>query len=355
MQSKITHTSLLFFTIVLFLQAKADVVVLPTDCNIQYIGRIDAANPSSPKISWTGTQVVAHFQGTFIKAKIFSRSNTYYNITVDGNVSLLLLKNGNVTYTLASGLKNGTHTVKLFKRDSPWNPQNFNGFIIEDRKKLVAPPKRENFKIEFYGDSKTQGAQVDIKGNSGDMQDSMIFDNNDHSYAAFTAKYFNAEYTCIAKNGASLTPYTTRENLPEVYDRTGMGKDYSLWDFTKWQADVVCINLSTNDVPFPKDFTERYINFVGELREKYANAKIFLIAGPFSYNETQSKKDAVDNISKAVKELNDKGDTAVYYVEFKTVINHNGHPRAKENEACAKELILKIKAVIKNDVLFSKE
>lgn len=55
----------------------------------------------------------------------------------------------------------------------------------------------------------------------------------------------------------------------------------------------------------------------------------------------------MENISKAVKELNDKGDSAVYYIEFKTVINHNSHPRAKENEACAKELIFKIKAVIK--------
>ena len=126
-----------------------------------------------------------------------------------------------------------------------------------------------------------------------------------------------------------------------------MGKDYSLWNFTKWQADVVCINLSTNDEPFPKDFTERYINFVGELREKYTNAKIFLITGAFSYNEIQSKKDAVNNISKAVKELNTKGDRAVYHVEFKKVVNHDGHPRAKENEACAKELILKIRRVIK--------
>jgi hypothetical protein len=51
---------------------------------------------------------------------------------------------------------------------------------------------------------------------------------------------------------------------------------------------------------------------------------------------------------KAVKELNIQGDTGVYYVEFKTVVNHDGHPGAKENEACAKELILKIRAVIRD-------
>jgi hypothetical protein len=178
------------------------------------------------------------------------------------------------------------------------------------------------------------------------MQDSMIFDNNAHSYTAYTANYFSAEYTCIAKNGVSLTPYTVRENLPDVYDKTGMGKDYPLWDFTKWQPDVVCINLGTNDKPFANDFTERYVNFVGELRKKYAAAKIFLIAGAFSYNETQSKKDLVDNINKAVKELNDNGDSGVYYVQFKTIVNHDGHPRAAENKACAKELISKIKSVI---------
>jgi Carbohydrate esterase 2 N-terminal/GDSL-like Lipase/Acylhydrolase family len=348
MQRQITATIFFIFTSILFFTSRAEVFVPATDSNIQYIGRIDIINPLSPKISWTSTQVVANFQGNFIKVKIFSRGNTYYNTNVDGKTNFLLLKNGNITYTLARNLKSGIHTVVLFKRDSPRNPQDFNGFITEDGKKLVAPPKRKTFKIEFYGDSKTQGAQVDIKGNGGDMQDSMIFDNNAHSYPAYKAKYFNAEYTCIAKNGVSLTPYTTRENLPDVYDRTGMGKDYALWDFTKWQPDVVCINLRTNDAPFPKDFTERYVNFVGELRKKYATAKIFLIAGAFSYNETQSKKNAVDNISKAVKELNDKGDAGVYYVEFKTVVNHDGHPRAKENEACAKELILKIKAVMPN-------
>lgn len=348
MQNKTSAVMLLFFTGIFFFKSKADTIILPTDANIQYIGRIDATDPLSPKISWTGTQVVANFEGTFIKAKIFSRSNTYYNISIDGKVSLLLLQNGDITYTLANGLKNGVHSVILFKRDSPWNPQNFNGFIIGDGKKLVPPPERKKRKIEFYGDSKTQGAQVDIKGNGGDMQDSMIFDNNAHSYTAYTADYFKAEYTCIAKSGVSLTPYpvTVRQNLPEVYDRAGFGKEYPLWDFNQWQPDVVCINLSTNDVPFPSDFAELYINFVEELRKKYPTAKIFLIAGAFSYHETESKKNAVDNIGKAVKQLNDNGDLQVYYVQFKTIINHDGHPRAAENKACAKELISKIKSVI---------
>jgi lysophospholipase L1-like esterase len=346
MQNIVTASIVFFFTILLSLQSRADVIILPTDPHIQYIGRIDDSNPLSPKIAWTGTQIIARFEGSFIKVKISSRANTYYDITVDGKTKLLLLQNGEITYTLASGLKNGEHTVTLFKRDSPWNPQNFNGFIIEDGNKLLAPPARKKRKIEFYGDSKTQGAQVDIKGNGGDMQDSMIFDNNAHSYTAYTAKYFNAEYTCIAKNGVSLTPYSVRENLPEVYDRTGMGKDCAVWDFTRWQPDVVCINLSTNDQPFPSDFTERYINFVHDLRNKYAAAKIFLIAGPFSSYETISKKNAVENINKAVTLLNAAGDKNVFYVEFKTVINHEGHPRAAENIKCAKELSAKIKSVI---------
>lgn len=335
----------LILTFYFVLSTNASVIILPTDANIQYIGRFDKTNPLIPVMSWTGSEIRINFQGTSLGIQLSSWGTTYNNVTIDGVTTVLQLDNTgkSVTYSLCSGLVDGTHSAIIFKRDSPWTPQNFYGFILDDGKSLVTPPERRIRKIEFYGDSQTQGAQVEVLGLGVDINQT-IYDNNYYSYAAITARALNAEYTCVARNGAALTPYVDKKNIPDIYDRIGAVTTTPLWDFNAWSGDVVCINLGVNDSPLPNDFTLRYVSFVQKVRLNHPNAFIFLLAGPLRNSDTLK-----DAIKATVTNLNSNDDSKVYYMAFTEPIRHSGHPRIAENVACAKELVTKIKSVIWNE------
>lgn len=334
---------LLIITVCTFIfQANAVKTILPNDPNIQYIGRFDMTNVLSPKVSWTGTQIVAKFEGTSLSFKMTSTSSSYYNVTIDSIYTTVLVNSSSLTYSVASGLKDTVHTVTISKREAPWNFEYFNGLLIDDGKNLLTPPERKIRKIEFYGDSQTQGAQVGISGYGNDTN-LKSEDNNYFSYASITARALRAEYSIIAQSGATLNVASGKLDIPGVFDRAGASVNYSLWDFASWTPDVVCINLGINDYPSPT--ITQYVNFVTSIRTKYPNAYIFLLAGPMSYSTTLKTA-----ISGAVTQLNSNGDTKVYYFNPVYRCFHWGHPRAFDNVEYAKELVTKIKTVIWSEI-----
>lgn len=327
----------LLFTIILcaLYNALHAVEILPTDANIQYIGRPDMTNPAAPIFSWPGTEINISFEGTSLQMKMSSTFETYYMVQVDSSVSKIVLSSGSNIYTLASGLTDGDHTARIIKVTDPWIPQTFESLILDDGKTLLTPPARKARKIEFYGDSQTQGAQTEVSGLQTDGSDKLK--NNSYlSYASITARALNAEYVLIAKSGATLMPKTNQTDIPSVYDRTGMGTQYSLWDFSAWTPDVVCINLGVNDSPLadPANFTAIYVDFVkNKLRVKYPNAHIFLLSGPMNNNATLEGA-----INSTVTQLNTDGDNKVYYFKPSQYIPHSGHPRTVDNVYFAQEL-----------------
>lgn len=325
-------------------------IILPTNSKIQYIGRVDFTHPDAPKIWWVGTEIAANFHGTSLKI-IMSNPNKvthYFNVIIDGNLSLLTLPAFSIdsTYSLAAELGNTVHTLQIIKRESPWDNQIFKGFILDAGSELASPSPRKKRKIEFYGDSITQGVQSDVAENGVDNYENFIDDNNYNSYAAITARAFDAEYMCTAVSGIRLTPYKGRSNLPSIFDRLYPSTTAPLWDFSKWQADVVVVNLGENDYPFPQNFTSAYIRFVQKIRSKYPNAEIFLLTGPMSAG-TNVK--IINAINKAVETINSTGDKKVYAYNFIKNDGHQGHPRIGDHQTAASELIVKIKTVIWGD------
>ena len=335
-----TITFILF--LILGMSAFASTNIPSNDPNIQYIGRFDKTNPLSPTMSWTGSQIIAKFQGTSIGMIMNTPLYTcYLNVVIDGKITVVQTIYGNNTYSLGTGLTDTIHTVTIFKRDSPWSYESFNGFILDNGKALVSPPDRKIRRIEFYGDSQTQGAKVEVTGLGADATTSGPFDNNYNSYASITARALHAECICIAQNGASLTPINGKTNIPYVFDRNGSKTTDTLWDFNSWLPEVVCVNLGVNDNPLPTDFTIRYVTFVQQIRVKYPNAFIFLLTGMMGTGST------LQNAIKAtVTTLNGLGDAKVYDYAFTYTYNHAGHPRIADNVVFAKELVAKIKTVI---------
>src|SRR5699024_6890054 len=115
---------------------------------------------------------------------------------------------GKKAYILAKNLPEGAHTVALFKINSmhPGYPRGyakFFGFELIGGGQLLDAPALKKRKIEFYGNSITCGVSNEAPGVSKDLFGSK-YENNYYSYAAMTARHFNAQYYCIAKSGIGL-------------------------------------------------------------------------------------------------------------------------------------------------------
>jgi len=170
------------------------------DEKIEYMGRIRKTD-SSTEIYWSGSSIKIVFVGTSVNAVLQDeKGDNYFNIIVDDNcLDILRPSTSKKKYELAQDLRYGKHTVQLFKR-SEWTQgkTHFYGFYLNrDAEILTVLPKEKH--IEFYGDSITCGyVMEDFSG--ADSSDP-IYTNNYKSYAALTARYFNAKYSCIARSG----------------------------------------------------------------------------------------------------------------------------------------------------------
>lgn len=314
--------------------ASASITILPDDSKIQYIGRIDQSNSLLPILGWGGCEIRASFTGTSLKMIMSSSGEHYFNIIIDGNIGnpkkLVLYDAADRTYTLASGLADTIHTVNIFKRTPSLQEQHFKGFIIDDGATLIDLPPLTTRKIEFYGDSQLSGDAIECPTLT-DSYESTYF-NNYLAYGAVTARLLNAQYSCIAQGGAKLV------NISGCFDKTKYIAGKS-WDFSKWQADVVVINLGENDWPWTSAWNTNYVDFVKKVRLKYPKACIWLCLGPMF---ASVNPDFTNGIAAVKNTLNDS-------LVFTYVIKYSSrphHPRVYDAAATANELAKEIRKKI---------
>lgn len=322
---------------------------------LSYSGRIGILAKSCAMFYWPGSSITIRFKGTGIQAILKNGSeDAYFYAIVDGNDSLperIKAPKFKSTVTLAKELKNTIHTLQLFKLSNNTSSTAFYGFELPDGAKVVSPPPLPTRKIEFYGNSITAGHGVDILPGNADSGSPNFFNNYD-TYAAITARYFNAQYSCIARSGIGIMVSWFPEIMPEIYDRLNPNDPTSKWNFSKYTPDIVVINLFQNDKwitanpdnpQFKARFgtkapTEAYIigayqNFVKSLRTKYPNAYFICALG--SMDATEDGSAWPNYIQKAVEGLNDK---KIFTLMF-PYKNTPGHPKMAEQKKMASILI----------------
>jgi len=320
--------------------------------NISYEGRIQY-NPDAAVLSWPGTSVTLNFKGKEISAILQDLdSANYYNVIVDNKVvSKLHTVAKKQSYLLASGLSEGNHTVQLFKR-TEWDKGKtlFFGFETPDNTRLLPPTAPKKRKIEFYGNSITCGYAIEDE--SGKDRWFGYFQNNYLTYAALTARHYDAQYQCIAKSGIGIMVSWFPLIMPEMYNRTDATDSTSTWNFAKYTPDVVVINLFQNDSWIVKlhdhaEFKRRfgttepneafiiasYKNFVATIRSKYPKASIICALG--SMDATREGSLWPGYVQKATAQLNDP---KIYTCFFKFK-NADGHPSVAEQKTMADTLI----------------
>jgi lysophospholipase L1-like esterase len=189
---------------------------------------------------------------------------------------------------------------------------------------LLAPPAASNRRIEVIGDSLSVGAGVE--GNAACPGGIDAFTNNYLAYGSIAARALNAEVVTIAWSGIGV--YRNYGNsmmntLPIRYPFS-IPNDGTAWDFSKYQPDVVVINLGTNDFGSGDPgaaYETAYVNFIKTVRTKYATPP-FILIDMYGGNR-------LTRINNVVSALKSGGESKVESLSVSSVQNNLGcgqHP-----------------------------
>ena len=336
--------------------------ISPTDCHIQYTGRISFTNPERPAWNYPGIQISAAFEGTSLKLMAKPGSG-YFMAQIDQSdpFKVAFIGKKDSVVTLATALPEGIHLVRLMYiiEGYEFYPE-FWGFILDKGRHLVEGPVLPERKIEFVGNSITCGY-----GNEGMKKEEHFeyeTENHYYSYASITARNLDAQHWVVARSGigayrnyGEAKTGSPRSCMPVQYEYTGYAYDLKLrdeasflrekWDFDRYQPYVVCINLGTNDLSTNNFDTQLlkqgYQKLLKLVRQHNPKAKIVLLTGSMLYNEElKIAKQLLDEVkAEAVK----AGDKEVYRFDMAPIdgdqfLGNDWHPNVYQDEKMAGEL-----------------
>ena len=337
-------------------------VIKPSDPHILYTGRISFTNPDRPAWNFPGIQITAAFEGTSLRM-IAKPKSGYFMAQIDQAEPFKVAFRGerDSVVTLATALSDGRHLVRLMYVIEGYEffPE-FWGFVLDKGRQLVDGPVLPSRKIEFIGNSITCGY-----GNEG-LKKGEGFDyateNHYYSYASITARNLEAQHWVVARSGIGAYrnydgPKTgnPESHMPVQYEFTGYAWKPELrqqptflrekWDFSRYQPDVVCINLGTNDLSTNNyDATllkKGYQKLLKMVRQHNPQAKIVFLTGTMLYNqELQLAKQLLDEVAAEAKKA---GDKEVYrfdmpHIDGEAFLGNDWHPNIYQDEKMAGEL-----------------
>lgn len=335
--------------------ASTEVEALPVtvslaDSNLLYTGRFDFKNPEAPSCAWPASALGIKFKGTALNLKLGDNGENRWQIEVDGQpTTCLQTKKGEHLYSLAMGLAEGEHTVRIVKAtESFFGVSHLLGFQLNQGGAVLPLPASDR-RLEVIGDSISAGY-----GNEALHKEDKFLpttENAYYTYGAIAAREMKADYACIAWSGKKMWPDNT---IPELYDRILPAQADSSWDFAKWTPNVVVINLATNDfgkgIPDEAGWTGAYKAFIARVRKNYPQTEIYCAVGPMMGDWGAGKPLTVlrGYLAKVVADVQAGGDAKVRVIDFGTQDAKNGfganwHPNVKTQKIMADQLAKALK------------
>jgi lysophospholipase L1-like esterase len=330
--------------------ADAGTDAAPMAPGVRFVGRVDASDPSAVKFEWSGAGFVFRFAGTGARVTLDDPSGSF-TLIVDGAAPTLLTTSpGKQDYVVAGGLASGEHVVEVYRKTEAFmGVTTFYGATVDGT--LLSPPSAPARRIEVIGDSISCGY-----GDLGaDQTCHFAPATEDHflAYGAVAARALSAELSTIAWSGIGLVANgdgSTTGTMPTKYDLTlGAEATGHSWNFASWQADVVLVNLGTNDhssgVVTESGFEAGYASFFAHLRALYPSA---LLLGTLAPMVGQPDLGTWQGwIKNAIAERVAAGDTRVKFVDLYTPAQGFGcdwHPSIATHAAMAALLETELRA-----------
>lgn len=322
---------------------------------VHFLGRFDLTDPQAPGFSWPGTAIVTRFSGAGLVVNLHDSGNNFFAVSIDGAApTVLATSDAKDTYPLAQGLPEGEHDAMLFRRTESFQGiVHFHGFTPTGGKALIPTPPPFQRHIELIGDSITCGYGNDGVGPSCGF--TAATENAWLSYGSVAARAMKAEARVIAYSGKGIYrdgTGNTSDQMGALYERTYADVPGSTWDFGAWTADVVVVNLGTNDFG-PGDpgqaYVDAYSAMIKQIRGHYPHAYIVGTVGPMMYGPNRIKN--IEYVQSAVATANAGGDPRVSFVDFGVQDGNVGgygcdyHPSAATDQLMADKLTAAIKAL----------
>ncbi|MBL0359309.1 MAG: acetyl xylan esterase [Chitinophagaceae bacterium] len=316
---------------------------------IQYTGRIDFSNPLLPRFWQPGVYFKVSFVGSSCEVilndeVLWGKNHNYLEVVVDGVAKRVQTRSARDTIVVADRMSKGIHSLLIYK-----NTEANIGYLelVGIRcKQLLRPQPKPLRKIECFGNSITCGTGSDMTAipcGKGVWQDQH---NACQSYGAITARALNAQCHLSAVSGIGLMHSCCEMDviMPQVFDKVSMRNNEVLWDFNKYQPDVVTVCLGQNDgIQDSASFCNNYIAFIKTLRSRYSNATIVCLTSPMADEAlTAFMKRMITSIVNKAKKSGDKKVTRYFFLKR----YHNGcdsHPDLAEHRQIATELTAFIK------------
>ncbi len=317
------------------------------DERIEISGRVVNLDGKA-KWSYPGVSISTKFTGSYINM-LTKPSCGFFWAEIDGKRKKIEIpENGKIV--LADSLdKKAEHSIKVVYCDEGHELQpEFYGFETDgDLKasdKSTATPK-----FYFIGNSITCGYGVD-----GDRSQTFNYATEDFTktFAYQISEKYNAEYIVFAKSGYGMyrnygdSRDGSAVNMSTLYDYTLFTDTTYKWDHSSVNADVVFLNLGTNDTSEGnydlQKFRTAAQKFVARVRETNPKSKLILVTGPMMHDKALA--DAMMTLDEIAFQMVKDGDDKVYRFNFTPDDGKFGwgtdwHPSAAKHNDMTRELI----------------
>lgn len=332
----------------------------PTNAFTQVMGRSFQQN-GEIHYSWAGVVFSSRFYGSSIGFQ-FQDDVNHYNVEIDGKLVKVLKTPGDTIHWI-SDLSLENHHIRLVKRTESHNSKSsFLGFATEKDGQLLKIPKARTRQIEFKGDSFTAGYGNESITRTCDESTRFERSNATSTYAALSAKHFDADYHLNAYSGAGMVrnyngnspeqSYLTFANRIETYEKNSHWQPDELWS-----PQLIVIFLGINDFSEPvreeetwtpsslaKNYRVNYQNHISEMMKKHSNAQFLLLS-----IKTGEKPALLPSLVQQVgKHFSSQQKANVHTLELTSNVALNGchwHPSKEDNLAISKQVISKIESM----------
>ncbi len=297
--------------------------------DLRLLGRLD---PEQDPIAldWTGSGLECRLRGTDLWAELeapVSAPIMWMIVLADGcPVCRFPVEPGVRFYPLLLGLEGDKSRTVTLMKETQCMPDNPEATVLLRSLRVAGTleklPPRER-KIEFIGDSLTSGEGALAPRDNEEWVTPWFSARGNYSWYACEA--LNAERQILSQSGWGACwdwQHEERNNLSDAYERTvGVLKGEAAekrgcqkaWDFARWQPDIVCIRLGTNDsngmnlrdslAADRETMVTGCLRLIEKVRKNNPNAKIVWIL-PGSDAHPELEREAVERAKAAgMKEI----------------------------------------------------
>jgi lysophospholipase L1-like esterase len=317
---------------------------------LRVIGRATLDDPDVTAFAWSGAGLALRFRGTGVSVDLESDvDGLMHDVRVDGlGGDPIASQTTRRSYTLASGLEQGEHSVVLTRETEGQRGTSRLGAVRVSDGELLEPGPQPLPRIEIVGDSITAG--YGILGADQTCSYSYATQRFSLTYGALTAAALGGEAVGIAISGHGLFRNLDGSStllLPEAYERTLTNSTQPAW-VSQQHPEVIVVNLGTNDYGAPGEdpslpYRDAYLEFVGRLRSIHPDALIVAALGSMVSDEGKpSLTRWRDSIAAVLAAREAAGDARMISVEFPldtmSDLGCDWHPNAAKHAAMASQL-----------------